>query len=154
MEQWLIIRTIVLIVRLMRFKARWDSSFNSVRMRQWSLKVHLMVTLRVVPVYIHDGASGKQILKQVHKLDVSPEPIHTENSGPVELKASPNEKGIFILSAWTFVGGPPTIPNPVEGWHQVAPSHVTIPPVPGSATFDCEGSAHGSTGINIQARLR
>jgi hypothetical protein len=94
-------------------------------------------------VYIHNVGTGVQVVKHAHPLDRPHEEHVDVLNGP----------GAFLLSIWTFVGGPPIVaPPPPAGWSQVAQSTSIFPPSPNS--FLCQGSAHGPTSVGIVVHVR
>ncbi|MGA7895238.1 MAG: hypothetical protein WCA49_18625 [Candidatus Sulfotelmatobacter sp.] len=93
-------------------------------------------------VYIHNVGTGEQVLKMPHVLGKNPE------SFTKELKNTTNKRASYVVSVWTFIGGPPHVPLP-EGWDQVGPDKGTFQVVPGQAVYVIQGSTHGPTTLKF-----
>lgn len=93
-------------------------------------------------IYVHDVGTGQQVFKKAHNLHANPEQFS------VELKAPAGKKAAYVVSIWTFIGGPPHVDLP-EGWHQVGPDKGTFSVIPGQALYTVQGSQHGPTTVKF-----
>ncbi|HTV84382.1 MAG TPA: hypothetical protein VME63_03200 [Dyella sp.] len=93
-------------------------------------------------IYVHDITQNTPVNTIVHHLNANPEQVNQQLSageGPAT----------YLISAFQFIGGPPHVPGP-PGYSQVGLSNGSTSPIPGRAVFTCNGSTHGSTGVDLQ----
>jgi hypothetical protein len=98
-------------------------------------------------IYVHNVTIGVQVFSQVHPLAPSQQAF---SNVPV-LRAPADARANFVVSVWTFIGGPPHIPG-TPGWHQIGPEAKSFATIPGIVTFSCKGSTHGSTKVTLNVK--
>jgi hypothetical protein len=94
-------------------------------------------------VYIHELGDGKLVDYRDHTLNSAPDRFTAILQAP---KTGPDA---FVISGWTFIGGPPHVALP-PGWDQMPPASPTYATIPGEATFICQGSTYGPTVLSIR----